>query len=74
MTQFNVKELNTIFYALSRLQRHEQSELENAALRKDVSPSVLLELANRTQVANDLSSKVEDMIFNMIKPNGEVVD
>jgi hypothetical protein len=74
MTQFNVKELNTIFYALSRLQRHEQSELENAALRKDVSPSVLLELANRAQVANDLSSKVEDMIYDMIKPNGEIVD
>lgn len=74
MSQFSVKELNTIFYALYRLQRHEQTELEVSALKDDISPSVLLELANRIQVAENLKSKVEDMIYDMINPNGEIVD
>lgn len=74
MSQFNIRELNTIYYALVKLQQHEQAELEKGALDQDILPGALVELANRVQRANDLGSKVEDLIFSEIMSEGEIVD
>lgn len=74
MSQFNIKELNTIYYALVKLQQHEQAELNKGALDENISPGALAELVKRLQIANDLGSKVEDLIFSEIMSEGKVVD